>query len=32
MMGHKMKWIRLGEVLHRGEYKKFKKVNEAFYK
>ena len=32
MMKHKMKWIRLGEVLHPGEYKKFKKVNEAFYK
>ena len=32
MMRHKMKWIRLGEVLHPGEYKKFKKVNEAFYK
>lgn len=32
MLRHKTKWIRLGEVLHPSEYKKFKKVNTAFYK
>lgn len=32
MLRHKTKWIRLGEILHPSEYKKFKKVNTAFYK
>lgn len=32
MLRHKDRWIRLGEVLHPGEYKKFKKVNRAFDK
>lgn len=32
MLRYKNRWIRLGEVLHPGEYKKFKKVNRAFDK
>lgn len=32
MLRYKDRWIRLGEVLHPGEYKKFKKVNRAFDK
>lgn len=32
MLRYKDRWIRLGEVLHPGEYKKFKKVNKAFDK
>ena len=32
MLKYKNKWIRLGEKLHPGEYKQFKKVNTAFSK
>ena len=32
MLRYKMLWIRLGEFLHPGEYKNFKKVNKAFKK
>lgn len=32
MLRHKLLWIRLGEKLHPGEYKKFIKVNKAFKK
>lgn len=30
MLGWKTRWIKLGERLHPGEYKQFKKVNESF--
>ncbi|MCM3032134.1 TerD family protein [Niallia sp. MER 6] len=32
MKRYKNRWIRLGERLHPGEYKQFKKANEAFFK
>lgn len=32
MFRYKVLWIRLGEILHPGEYKNFIKVNEAFRK
>lgn len=32
MVRHKELWIKLGEKLHPTEFKKFKKVNIAFYK
>lgn len=30
MVKHKNRWIRLGEILHPGEYAQFKKANSAF--
>lgn len=32
MLRYKLFWIRLGEKLHPGEYKQFRKVNKAFRK
>lgn len=32
MLRYKVLWIRLGEILHPGEYKQFIKVNKAFKK
>lgn len=32
MLRHEMKWIRVGEILHPGEYDEYKNVNIAFDK